>query len=103
MEHCVEDVEWTMIGEKSVKGKEATREWMKSMGDMEPPKITVSKIIAEGDSVAAYGDMTMKDKDGKTVPYGYCDIYRFSGDKIAELNSFVVKTEKADKNLEARA
>jgi len=51
------------------------------------------QIIVEGDSVAAYGDMKMKDKEGKTVPYGYCDIYRFSGDKIAELRSFVVKTQ----------
>jgi len=89
---CAEDVEWTIIGEKAVKGKGAIREWMASMKDMEPPKFTVDKIV-EGDSVAAYGDMKMKDKEGKTVPYGYCDIYRFSGDKIAELRSFVVKTQ----------
>jgi ketosteroid isomerase-like protein len=37
--------------------------------------------------------MTMKEKDGKTVPYGYCDIYRFRDGKIVELNSFVIKTE----------
>ena len=43
--------------------------------------------------VAAYGDMTMKEKDGKTVPYEYCDIYRFQGGKIVELSSFVIKTE----------
>jgi uncharacterized protein len=37
--------------------------------------------------------MIMKEKDGKTVPYAYCDIYRFRDGKIAELNSFVIKTE----------
>ena len=57
----------------------------------------VEPVIAEGDFVVARGDMTMKDKDGKTVPYSYCDVYRFQGDKIAELNSFVVKTEAKGK------
>jgi ketosteroid isomerase-like protein len=49
--------------------------------------------IAEGDFVTAYGDMTMKDKDGKVVPYAYCDIYRFRSGKIVELRAFVIKTE----------
>ena len=69
---------------------------MKSMAAEHPesPKFTVvNPVIAEGDFVVARGDMTMKDKDGKTVPYAYCDIYRFRGDKIVELRSFVIKTE----------
>jgi uncharacterized protein len=89
---CADNVTWTMVGNKSVNGKNAIREWMASM-DIEPPKFTVANIIGEGDFVTAYGDMTMKDKDGKTAPYAYCDIYRFSDGKIAELNSFVIKTE----------
>ena len=68
------------------------RAWMASM-DMEPPKFTVDNIIAEGDVVTAYGNMTMKDKDGKAVPYADCDIYRFRDGKIAELHSFVIKKE----------
>ncbi|HSQ20177.1 MAG TPA: nuclear transport factor 2 family protein [Blastocatellia bacterium] len=88
---CADDVVWTMVGNKTVKGKNAIREWMASM-DMEPPKFTVDNIIAEGDFVTAHGDMTMKDKDGKTVPYAYCDIYRFRDGKIVELSSFVIKT-----------
>jgi ketosteroid isomerase-like protein len=90
---CAEDVEWTMVGDKAVKGKDAIRKWMASMGNMEPPKFTVNHIIAEGDFGMAYGDMTMKDKDGKAVPYSYCDIYRFRDNKIVELRSYVIKTE----------
>lgn len=92
LSHCADDVVWTMVGNKSTIGKQAIREWMASM-DMEPPKFTVDNIIAEGDFVTAYGDLTLKEKDGKTVPYAYCDIYRFRDGKIAELNSFVIKTE----------
>ena len=92
LSHCAEDVVWTIVGEKTVTGKNTIREWMASM-NMEPPKFTVNNIIAEGDFATAHGDMTMKDKDGKTVPYSYCDIYHFSDGKIVELTSFVVKTE----------
>ena len=81
-----------MVGKKTTKGKNAIREWLASM-DTESPKFTVDNIIAEGDFVTAYGDMTMKAEDDKTVPYAYCDIYRFRDGKITELNSFLVKTE----------
>ena len=92
LSHCADDVVWTIVGNKTTRGKNAIREWMASM-DIEPPKFTVDNIIADGDFVTAYGDMNMKEKDGKTAPYAYCDIYRFRDGKIVELNSFVVKTE----------
>src|SRR5262245_46554968 len=93
--NCADNVVWTMVGEKSTNGKTAVREWLAEMKDMEPPKFTVDQLIAEGDSVACCCDMSMKDKDGKVGKYSYCDVYRFTGSKIAELRSFVVahKTE----------
>ncbi len=95
LDFCADDVQWTIVGDRTVDGKEAIRQWMNSMAaeHPEPPKFTVTEpVIGEGDFVVARGDMTMKDKDGKEGQYSYCDIYRFTGDKIAELNSFVVKT-----------
>ena len=82
---CADDVVWTMVGDTTVQGKDAIRQWMASMGPMEPPTFTVTHVLAEGDFVTAYGDMTMQDKDGKVVPYAYCDIYRIQGDQIVEL------------------
>ncbi len=97
LSYCVEDLEWTMVGEKHNKGKAAIREWMGSM-DMGPPSFTVDHIIADGQHATAYGDMTMKgEKSGADENYSYCDIYRFEGDKVAELRSYVIKikTENA--------
>src|SRR5262245_66640416 len=76
--HCADDVVFTMVGDTSLKGKEAIRKWMASM-PAEPPKFTVQNVIAEGDYATAIGDMTMKEKDGATVRYSYCDVYRFRG------------------------
>jgi uncharacterized protein len=89
---CTDDVEWTMVGDRTVKGKEDIRRWLTSMGS-DPPSLSPSGVIAEGDFVSAYGNMTLKDKSGEAVQYSYCDIYRFRGDKIVELRSFVIKTE----------
>jgi ketosteroid isomerase-like protein len=100
---CAEDVKWTMVGEKSVRGKGSIREWMSSMGDSEPPKFTVDNIVSEGDVVVANGEMTMKDKDGNTGSYSYCDFYRFTDGRISELISYVVKTEPANNTQEASA
>ena len=91
---CADDVEWTMVGEKTCKGKAAIREWIKEMPS-EPPVFNVATLIAEGDLVMAQGDMTMNEKERAAVPYSYCDIYRFRGDKIVELKSFVIKTDAA--------
>lgn len=87
---CADDVVWTMVGEKTMKGKEAIRGWMAS-APAEPPQFTVDAVIADSNFATAYGDMTMKE-EGKVVPYSYCDVYRFKGDRIAEMKSFVIKT-----------
>ena len=89
---CADDVEWAMIGEKTFKGKDAIRQWLASR-KMEPPKCTVTNIVAEGDAVVPHGHMTMKDKDGKPGAYADCDIYRFRNASVAALTSFGIKTE----------
>ena len=90
-----------MVGEETRTGVETIRNWMKSMGDMEPPKFTVDNLIGEGDIVVSNGNMTMKNKEGKNESYSYCDFYRFEGNKIAELTSYVVKTTDAAKPAKA--
>jgi uncharacterized protein len=92
---CTEDVVWTMVGETPVKGKAAIRQWMQSSAG-EPPAFTVRALAGEGDYVFCQGDMTMTE-EGRAVPYAFCDVYRFSGELIAELNAFVIKTQPAER------
>ncbi len=89
---CAEDTEWTFVGDKTLKGKEAVRQYMAATY-IEPPKFTVTNLIAEGDFVIALGDITLKDEDGKAVHHSYCDVWRFHCGKIVELRAFVIKTE----------
>ena len=92
---CVDDLTWTMVGDTTVKGKDAIRKWMASM-DPQPPQFTIQQIVAEGDLVVTRGDMLMQQKkNGPSIPYTFCDIYRFKGDKVAELTAFVIRTDKS--------
>lgn len=89
---CTDDTEWTFIGDKSLKGKVAVRQWM-ATEYVEPPLNIVANFIAEGDFVTALGDLTIKDEDGNATHYSYCDVWRFRGSKMVELKAFVIKTE----------
>ena len=91
LSQCADDVVFTMVGDRTVRGKDAIRQWMSSM-DGEPPRFRNQHVIAEGDVASSFGELTMKDKDGKPASYAYSDIYRFRGDKIVELKAFLMKT-----------
>jgi uncharacterized protein len=88
---CTEDTVWTFEGDRTLKGKAAVREWMKTTYK-EPPKFRVQHMIAEGDFVAALGDISLKDEEGRTAQHAYCDVWRFREGKMAELRAFVIES-----------
>ena len=91
---CTEDIVWTTVGESTLHGKSAVRAWMKE-AYVDPPEFTVKNMVAEGDFVVALGDITARDKDGKSKQKAYSDVWRFRDGKMAELNAFVAKTGEA--------
>ena len=86
---CTEDTVWTFEGDTTLSGKAAVRQWM-ATAYQEPPKFKVDRMIAEGDFVAALGEITLKDEAGKTSQHTYCDVWRFHEGKMAELHAFVI-------------
>lgn len=91
---CTEDTEWTFVGDRTIRGKEAVRQWMAGTY-REPPTFTVHRMIAEDDFVTALGEITSRDEDGKTAHHSYCDVWRFQGGRMAELHAFVIETGPA--------
>ena len=89
---CTDDTEWNFIGDQTLKGKEAVREYMKT-AYKQPPDFEVKNLIAEDDFVTAIGTIKMKDENGKTTTYSYCDVWKFREGKMAELNAFVIESE----------
>ncbi|MBD1865492.1 MULTISPECIES: nuclear transport factor 2 family protein [Trichocoleus] len=97
---CTDDTKWTFVGDKTLNGKEAIRQYMAETY-IKPPKFTVVNLIAEGDFVTAVGDITLEDADGKAAYYSYCDVWRFRGGKMVELKAFVIKNKVKDETSSA--
>ncbi|MDX2200137.1 MAG: nuclear transport factor 2 family protein [Phycisphaerae bacterium] len=90
LSHCTDDVQWTLVGEQTLMGKEAVREYMRT-AYLAPPKFTVTHLIAEDDFVTALGDIRLKDATGRVVHSTYCDVWRIRDGKLAELRAFVIE------------
>lgn len=90
LKFCTEDTEWTFVGDRTLKGKEAVRQWMETTYK-EPPVFKVRHLIAEGDFVTAVGEITLKDDDGKAGTHAYCDVWRFRDGRMAQLQAFVIE------------
>jgi len=91
LELCTDDVRWIFIGDRTLEGKDAIREYMAETY-VEPPRFDVQDLVAEGDLVIAIGEITLKNKEGKDVHYDYTDVWRFSNGLMAELRGFVIET-----------
>lgn len=90
LEYCTDDTHWTFVGDQVLQGKEAVRQYM-AKAYIEPPKFDVKNLIAENDFVTAIGNISLKDENGKTTHYSYCDVWRFRDGKMAELTAFVIE------------
>jgi len=90
LKFCTEDTEWIFIGDRTLKGKEAVRQWMAATYK-EPPKFELDRMVAEGDLVMALGEITLKNGAGKDVRHAYCDVWRFRDGRMAGLQAFVVE------------
>jgi uncharacterized protein len=87
--HCTDETIWNFLGDKTLRGKEAVRRWMLETY-REPPRFTVRQLIADGAYVAALGEITLQDDNGKDADFSYCDVWRFENGRMAELNAFVI-------------
>jgi uncharacterized protein len=90
LKHCTDDTQWHFIGDRTLSGKDVVRQWM-AKTYLEPPDFKVNHLISDGDWLTALGEITSKDDEGNRVSYAYCDVWRFEGDKLAELRAFVIR------------
>ena len=86
----VEDgIQWTLVGDKEIKGKEAFEKELKSMVDFSMNSMEIFNVITHGKAAAVNG--LIIGADDKV--YEFCDIYTFKSagaNKIKEIRSFII-------------
>lgn len=90
LDHCADDVQWTIVGKDTMHGKDAISAFMGKMDPAYAMEIGVDTIIAEGNSVACNGTMQMKHEGGTPYRGAYSDVYLFKEGRVATLHSYVV-------------
>lgn len=91
--NLTDDVSWTMVGEPTIKGKEAFIEFM---GKMDPPTdmtLDIKNIFHHNNWATVEGSMRMNNKIGEEKKYAFCDVYKFDteNEKIKGLTSYVIE------------
>jgi ketosteroid isomerase-like protein len=87
---CTDDTEWVFIGDKTIKGKDAVKQYLEE-AYTETTKFKIERMIEEGDFVVQVGEISFENKNGKIESYLASDIWRFENGKMAELKAFVLK------------
>lgn len=87
---CTEDTVWEFVGDRTLQGKAAVRDYM-AKTYIVPPRFTVQEMVADGDFVVAIGEISLQDEQEQWTTYSYCDVWRFEGGKMAGLRGFVIK------------
>ena len=95
LSHCTDDADWTFVGERTLKGKEAVRQYLNATY-LQPPRVTVAQLVAEGDFVVAIGDIAIVDAAGRVARSAYCGVWRLREGKLADLRAFVVELDAED-------
>ncbi|AWW31017.1 nuclear transport factor 2 family protein [Echinicola strongylocentroti] len=88
--HVTEDIEWTIVGDKTLKGKAAFIEALEKMAVDTTGKAEIEQVITHGKEAAVRGTIIMETE--KVRRFAFCDTYVFSGfknPKIKQMVSFV--------------
>lgn len=95
-----DNIVWNMIGEKTIEGKKAVKEFMEPMSKIETLELELLGIVSREQSAAAHGRMKIKDSSGGIKSFGFADFYEFEGiniPKVSKMTSYVVENKEQQK------
>ncbi|WP_415326888.1 nuclear transport factor 2 family protein [Chryseobacterium sp. MMS23-Vi53] len=90
LSYCTEDIQWIFVGDKTLKGKEAIRLYMKETYK-QPPKFDIENMIAQDDYLTSIGSISLLNENDEWIEYDYCDVWKFKDGKMASLKAFVIE------------
>lgn len=86
-----DDVEWSVPGAFSARGKEAFDAEIENEGFVGGPAITLARLTEENDVVVAEGSVRTQRKDGAFLSLAFCDVFEMRDAKIRRLTSYLAE------------
>jgi ketosteroid isomerase-like protein len=85
-----DDVVWIIHGHRSTLGKSEFDSEIENPDFEGSPILSVDRTFEAGDVVTVTGEGTGHHRVGGPFRFAYCDLFTFSGDLIAKVDSYVV-------------
>jgi ketosteroid isomerase-like protein len=86
------DVVWDLPGHAHLEGKAAFDGEIENEEFEGEPRLVISRLVEEGDTVVAVGTGEACRRDGSVHRFAYCDVFTFAGDLVARVESYLVAT-----------
>src|SRR5687767_3465776 len=88
-----EDVEWVVPGMFQVRGKAAFDKEIENEAFVGSPRITLTRMVEEGDVVVAEGRVQSARKDGGELDAVFCDVFVMHEAKIRHITSYLMEVK----------
>jgi uncharacterized protein len=85
-----DDVVWVLHGYTALSGKGAFDKEIQNDAFVGKPKLTIDRLIEEGDAVVALGSGQAVRREREPLNFVFSDVFTFSGDKINRLETYQV-------------
>ena len=89
LECLTDDVEWIVPGAFHLRGKQEFAGEIVNPAFEPKPRIEVSRLVEEGDTVVAEGKVRTQKKDGQLLQLAFCDVFEMRDAKIRKLTSYL--------------
>jgi uncharacterized protein len=83
-----DDVTWEMPGYIDLRGKDAFDREIENDAFVGHPRLTIERLVEEGDVVVAVGAVEAARKDGGGLAAVFADVFYFEGDRIRRLETY---------------
>ena len=86
-----DDVVWDIPGFVHLEGKSAFDSEIENPAFVGSPKIDVTRMIEEDDTVVAEGKVVAQKASGEAMSVVFCDVFEMRGGKIRRLTSYLME------------
>jgi len=89
LNNMTDDIEWEMLGDATMSGKDAIRQ-MFTGAETKMISSTKRHMIIEGDQAAVTGEVKCEGPNGTLMDMYYCDIYELTDGKVSRMISYPI-------------
>ena len=92
-DHFAADIQWKIVGDKIVRGKELMAAFCdKMLQEMEGSILSNTNVIIQDNHIAIEGNCNYTNENNEPAQVEYCDVYLCDQEKIKSITSYCISS-----------